>query len=67
MAVLARNAARYDVRFMPLDVVRKEGRRWMVVRGTGCVNLPEVITLIQTARAHVEHQMWPMLAGRRRR
>jgi hypothetical protein len=36
-------------------------RRWIIVRMSGVVSLREVLTLIQTARANVEHRMWPML------
>ena len=50
---------------MSLDVTRDTRRRWILVRGTGCVNLPEILTLIRTARANVEHQLWPMLVDAR--
>jgi hypothetical protein len=46
---------------VPLEVVRDERRRWIVVRATGCVTLGEVLQLIQTARADLEYRMWPML------
>ena len=46
---------------MPLDVVADERRRWIVVRATGSVTLPEILALIPTVRARIDHRMWPLL------
>jgi hypothetical protein len=46
---------------MPLDVVFDDARKWVVVRAAGTIGIGEVLQLIQTARADVEHRMWPML------
>lgn len=46
---------------VPIQVERDQRRRWIIVRATGCLAIPEILTLIQTARADVEHRMWPML------
>jgi len=36
-------------------------RRRIAVKGTGVIRLDEIVQLITTARAGVEHRMWPML------
>lgn len=46
---------------MPLAVERDDRRRWIVAHASGELTLADVLTLIQTARADVEHRMWPML------
>jgi hypothetical protein len=46
---------------MPIDVIRDDQRRWIYARATGCITVDELLTLIATARADVEHRMWPML------
>lgn len=46
---------------VPIEVERDLRRRWIKVRATGSLTIVEILTLIQTARADVEHRMWPML------
>jgi hypothetical protein len=38
-----------------------QSRKWVIVRSTGELTIPDVLALIRTARADVEHRMWPML------
>jgi hypothetical protein len=51
----------YHRRIVPLAVEYDKTRHWVIVRATGFVTLADILTLIQTARADVEHRMWPML------
>jgi len=46
---------------MTLSVSDDEDRRWIVVRGTGCITIEEMVNLIGTVRAQVAHRMTPML------
>jgi hypothetical protein len=45
---------------MPLAVGHNE-RGWIVVRGSGCLTIEEMIGLIRTVRGQVQHRMTPML------
>jgi hypothetical protein len=38
-----------------------QSRKWVIARSTGELTIPDVLALIRTARADVEHRMWPML------
>ncbi len=54
------------VRFVPsrrvsIEVTYDGARGWVLVRGTGVLGIDEILRLIGTARAGVEHRMWPML------
>ena len=40
-------------------------KRWIRVRVTGSLSLDDVLGVMKTARADVEHQMWPMLVDAR--
>ena len=46
---------------MPLTPEFNERRRRILVRGTGVIRADDVVALITTARADIEHRMWPML------
>ena len=46
---------------MPIAVEHDERRRWIIATASGVFTLPDIITLIRTARASVEYRMWPML------
>ena len=46
---------------VPCIVRRDDAHRWIVVRATGVLTLSEILRVIHTARAAVEHQMWPMV------
>jgi hypothetical protein len=46
---------------VPIVVEHDERRRWIIATASGLLTLPDVITLIQTARSSVEYRMWPML------
>jgi hypothetical protein len=50
---------------MSVVVKHDQRRRWIVVRIDGVLVLNDVTTLIATARADVEHRMWPMLVDAR--
>jgi hypothetical protein len=46
---------------VPVDIAHDDDRRWIVVRGTGCVTIDEMVRVIQTARADVARRMTPLL------
>jgi len=46
---------------VPLTPEFNDRRRRILVRGTGVISLADVVTLITSARADIEHRMWPML------
>jgi len=46
---------------VPLTPDFNDRRRRILVRGTGVIRFDEVVALLSTARADVEHRMWPML------
>lgn len=46
---------------MPVTFSPDEQRRWILVRAWGPITLADVLSLMRTARANVEHRMWPML------
>jgi hypothetical protein len=46
---------------VPIAVEHDERRRWIIATASGLLTLPDVVTLIQTARSSVEYRMWPML------
>jgi hypothetical protein len=50
---------------VPLRPSFDERVHCVLVRGTGVITLDDVLTLIRTARAHVDHRMWPMLVDAR--
>jgi hypothetical protein len=46
---------------VPLTPEFNDRRRRILVRGTGVIRVDDIVTLITSARADVEHRMWPML------
>jgi hypothetical protein len=46
---------------VPLTVAQDNRRGWIVVRGHGTLDFAEIVRLIGTTRAAVEHRMVPML------
>ena len=44
-----------------MNVSYDGSRKWVFVRATGVLELNDVLRLIGTARADIEHRMWPML------
>ncbi|HYM23600.1 MAG TPA: hypothetical protein VEU08_10335 [Vicinamibacterales bacterium] len=50
---------------MPLVPSFDERIRRVLVRGSGVITLTDIVTLIRTARAHIDHRMWPMLVDAR--
>lgn len=50
---------------VPCVVRRDETKRWIVVRASGALTLSEILDVIHTARATVQHQMWPMIVDAR--
>jgi hypothetical protein len=60
---LRHTCATHTIAAMAFAIERDERRRWIIVRASGGFTLSEVLTLIATARADVEHRMWPMLVA----
>lgn len=46
---------------MPIVVELDERLRWIIATISGVLTLQEILTVIRTARADLEHRMWPML------
>jgi hypothetical protein len=46
---------------VPLTPDFNDRRRRILVRGTGVIRYEEVVALLTSARADVEHRLWPML------
>jgi hypothetical protein len=46
---------------VPLTPEFDDRRRRILVRGTDVIRFDDIVALIVTARADVEHRMWPML------
>ena len=44
-----------------VEVTYDDAKTWVMVRVTGVLGLDDVLRLIGSARADVEHRMWPML------
>ena len=65
MAVLGRLGIEGVYSHVPITVRTDERRRWIIATVSDTLTLQDVLTVIRTARADIEHRMWPLLVDAR--